>query len=87
VIVPPQFKRDGVLRLDLLRVMEARSDLKTDQLEIGGRKFPLRSVQIRIVHTDLPSLEVKRMEPDVVGGKSEELRWTERQSTKDWSIE
>jgi hypothetical protein len=46
--------------------MEAENDFKTNQLELGVWKCPLRIAQASIVRTDLPSLEVKRTEPDAV---------------------
>jgi hypothetical protein len=58
--------------------MEARDYFKTDQLEISFQKFLLRCALASVVHRDSRSLEVKRTEPDAVGGTSNEARQMER---------
>jgi hypothetical protein len=64
VIASFTIKREGIIGLDLLKVMKARIDFKTDQLEIGGRKFPLRSAEAGVVRADSPSLEAIQKEPE-----------------------
>jgi hypothetical protein len=75
---PVPDKKTVVQDKDPLEIM----DFKTDQLEISGRKFPLRSAQASAVRTDSPSQEVKRTDPDAVGGASKEARRTKRASHK-----
>lgn len=62
---------------DLLRVIEAQIDFKTDQLEIRGRKF-LLSVYASAACTDSASQVVKWREPDAAGGAFKEARRTEQ---------
>jgi hypothetical protein len=76
-------KSDDIIGLDLLKLMEVRIDFKIDQLEIGCRKFPLRSAQAGVVRTDSPSLEAKGKEPVAVEGAFEEARRVEPEAGRE----
>jgi hypothetical protein len=82
VIAPFPVKRDYIIGLDLLKLMEARNDFKTDLLEIGFQKFSLRSAQASVVHRDSPFLEIKRTEVQPRKQGEQIGQPTEEQSTE-----
>jgi hypothetical protein len=57
-------KWDGIIGLDLLRLMRAKINLETDYLQVGSDRIPMRKTTVGIARSDRPFAEERRTERD-----------------------